>query len=101
GGSAAELSALGTVFREPLWWFQRREVEGVGFESLRGRKISIGPEGSSTRVIALEVLKRAGIMHEVGGLLPLEPIAAGEELLAGESDVAFLLASSDPPPGRH
>jgi TRAP transporter TAXI family solute receptor len=99
-GSASELSALGTIFNEPLWWFQRREVEGVGFESLRGRKISIGPEGSSTRVIALEVLKRAGIMHEVGGLLPLEPLAAGEKLLAGEIDVAFILASSGSPAVR-
>jgi len=53
-GSVSELSALGTIFNEPLWWFQRRDVEGVGLESLRGRKISIGPEGSGTRVVALE-----------------------------------------------
>src|SRR5262245_60278594 len=41
-GGASELSALGTIFNEPLWWFQRREVEGVGFESLRGRKSRLG-----------------------------------------------------------
>src|SRR4029077_7985814 len=81
-------------------------------ESLRGRKISIGPEGSGTRVVALEVLKRAGIMHEVGELLPLEPLAAGgrclrleplaagEKLVAGEIDVAFILASADSPAVR-
>jgi TRAP transporter TAXI family solute receptor len=99
-GSVSELSSLGTIFNEPLWWFQRREVEGGGLESLRGRKISIGPEGSGTRVIALELLKRAGIIHEVGELLPLEPLEAGEKLLAGEVDVAFILASPDSPAVR-
>jgi TRAP-type uncharacterized transport system substrate-binding protein len=96
-GSASELASLGTIFNEPLWWFQRRELQGAGLESLRGRKISIGPEGSGTRVITLEVLKRAGILEAVGELLPLEPLLAGQELLAGNIDVAFILASSDSP----
>jgi hypothetical protein len=39
-------------------------------------------------------------MHEVGELLPLEPLAAGEKLLAGEIDVALILASPDSPAVR-
>jgi TRAP-type uncharacterized transport system substrate-binding protein len=91
------LESIGTVFYEPLWWFHRREVQGVGIDGLRGRKISIGPEGSGTPALALEIIKRAGIEQEVGELLPLEPRVAGEKLSAGEIDVAFIMTSSDAP----
>src|SRR5215510_7361043 len=91
------VESLGTVFYEPMWWFHRREIQGVGLDSLRGRKISIGPEGSGTRALALELLKRAGIEQHVGELLALEPRATAEKLLAGEIDVAFMMASSDSP----
>jgi TRAP-type uncharacterized transport system substrate-binding protein len=91
------LESIGTVFYEPLWWFHRREVQGVGIDGLRGRKISIGPEGSGTPALALEIIKRAGIEQEVGELLPLEPSVAGEKLSAGEIDVAFIMTSSDAP----
>jgi TRAP-type uncharacterized transport system substrate-binding protein len=91
------VESLGTVFYEPMWWFHRRELEGVGLDGLRGRKISIGPEGSGTRALSLELLKRAGIEQQVGELLALEPRAAAEKLLAGEIDVAFIIGSSESP----
>ena len=50
---APEIESLGTVFYEPLWLFQRRELSGKGVDQLRGRKVSIGPEGSGTRLVAL------------------------------------------------
>src|SRR5215813_192716 len=84
------VESLGTVFYEPMWWFHRREIQGVGVEGLRGRKIS---EGSGTRALALELLKRAGVEQQVGELLALEPRAAAEKLLAGEIAVAFIMAS--------
>src|SRR5262249_53961528 len=85
------VESLGTVFYEPMWWFHRREIQGVGLDGLRGRKVSIGPEGSGTRALALELLKRAGVEQQVGELLALEPRAAAEKLLAGEIDVAFIM----------
>src|SRR5262245_31474696 len=91
------VESLGTVFYEPMWWFHRREIQGVGLDGLRGRKVSIGPEGSGTRALALELLKRAGVEQQVGELLALEPRAAAEKLLAGEIDVAFIMASSESP----
>jgi len=38
-GTASGLESLGTLFYEPLWWFHRRDVEGVGVAGLIGRKI--------------------------------------------------------------
>jgi len=68
-GSARGLESLGTVFYEPCWWFRRSEVEDTGVASLRGRKISIGPENSGTRAIVLELLTRVGINGQNSELL--------------------------------
>ena len=58
--NTAGLESLGTVAYEPLWWFRRSENQGVGADGLRGRKIAIGPPGSGTRVLSLELIKRTG-----------------------------------------
>ena len=91
------LETLGTVFYEPLWQFQTRELRDEGLGSLRGRKISIGPEGSGTRALLLELLKRSGIEEKAVELPALTPRSASEKLLAGEIDVAFMVASWDAP----
>jgi TRAP transporter TAXI family solute receptor len=92
---SAGLDSLGTVFYEPLWWFHRRDVPGGGLDGLRGRKISIGPEGSGTRALALELIKRTNLEGQIGELLALAPQAAADKLLNGEIDAAFLMASWD------
>src|SRR5262245_25361992 len=100
GGGAANtagLESLGTVAYEPLWWFRRRENEGVGVDGLRGRKIAIGPPGSGTRALSLELIKRFGMEPQVGELLALGPREAAEKLKAGEIDVAFMMTSWDAP----
>ena len=95
--NASDLESLGTVFDEPLWWFCRHELEDTGLETLRARKVTIGPEGSGTRAVALELLKRTGMLDEIGELLALDFRVAAEKLLAGEIDIAFIMASSESP----
>ena len=92
-----DLEALGTVFYEPLWFFHRGVMEGKGLEALRGRRISIGPEGSGTRALALELLARNGIDQQFAELLPLAPQEAAEKLVGGEIDAALMLAAWDSP----
>ena len=94
---APEIELLGTVFYEPLWLFQRRELSGKGVDQLRGRKISIGPEGSGTRLVALELLKRRGIDERTVEFFDHPPRAVAEKLLNGEIDAAIMLISSDLP----
>jgi TRAP-type uncharacterized transport system substrate-binding protein len=96
-GDSSQLESLGTVFYEPLWWFRRRDILKVGVEGIRGFKVSIGPEGSGTRALALELLKRNGLDKQVGELLDLTPRASAEKLMAGEIDVMFFMASWDAP----
>ena len=78
-----DLESLGTVFYEPLWLFYRSELRGKGRERLLGRKISIGPEKSGTRVLARELLARNGIDEHTAQLLALTPQEASEKLLGG------------------
>src|SRR3954469_24793977 len=98
GGSASpedstQIESLGTVFYEPLWVFHKRELHiGPGLPDLRGRKISVGPMGSGTRALSLELLKRNNF-DSSEGLLALTPQEASDKLLSGEIDVAAILNS--------
>ena len=95
---APGLQSLGTMFYEPYWWFRRAEIKESGVVAdLRGRRMSIGPEGSGTRALALPLLARAGVDAENSELLPLSPRATAEKLLAGDIDVAFMVASWQSP----
>jgi TRAP transporter TAXI family solute receptor len=90
-----ELVSLGAVFYEPLWLFHQRELDLDGFNGLRGRKVSIGAEGSGSRVLSLELLRRNGMTDDTFVPLALSPAEAGRKLLNKEIDAAFILTSWD------
>lgn len=92
-----DLKSLGTVFYEPLWFFIKDKYLGKGIQSLRGKKISIGPEGSGGRYLALKLLERNGIAQGFADLLALTPQEAGDKLIRGEIDGAIMLTSWDAP----
>jgi TRAP transporter TAXI family solute receptor len=91
-----QLESLGTVFYEPLWLFVRAEI-GTGAQALRGRRLSIGPEGSGARDLALQIMSRTRIDSIIGELSGLAPQVAGEKLIAGEIDAAFIVTGWDSP----
>jgi len=93
---SSELESLGTVFYEPLWLFYRSDIGG-GIQALHGRRISIGPEGSGTRALALELVKRMKLADSLGELLGFTPQVAGEKLIAGDIDAAFIVTAWDSP----
>jgi TRAP transporter TAXI family solute receptor len=94
---ASQLESLGTLFYEPLWIFHKSEWRGLTAESVRGRRVSIGPAGSGTNTLSLELLKRNGLDKQVGELLELQPKEAADMLLAGDIDAAFMIASWNAP----
>lgn len=50
------LLSLGMLYNEPLWIFYRAELGSLTqLNELRGARIAIGPEGSGTRHLALEL----------------------------------------------
>jgi TRAP-type uncharacterized transport system substrate-binding protein len=92
-----DLVSLGTIAYEPMWLFYRGTPPGLHLEGLRGRKVSIGPEGSGSRAIALEVLSRNGIGTTEAELLPLPLEEAGQQLVEGKIAAAIMVASWEAP----
>lgn len=89
-----DLESLGTLFFEPLWLFRRSGIDG-NIQALRGRRVSIGPEGSAGRALAIEVVKK--IKAEAVELLDFVPEVAADKLLADEIDAAFIVTGWDSP----
>ena len=94
-----DLISLGTLFYEPLWGFSRGGRGRLRTdEDLRGLRISIGPEGSGSHVLAEEFLARVGIIDEkTATLLSLPPEESAAKLQSGEIDAAILLTAWETP----
>jgi len=90
-----DLESLGTVFYEPLWFFCRGDFGGSRFAGLHGKKVSIGPEGGGGRALALKFLALNGFDQNSAQFLPLTAVQAGDALLRGEIDAAFMSISWD------
>src|SRR5262245_32616261 len=93
---APELESLGTVFYEPLWLFRRGEI-GEGAQALRGRRLSIGSEGSGGRALAQQIIERTRLDSIIGELSGFPPQAAAEKLIAGDIDAAFIVTAWESP----
>jgi TRAP-type uncharacterized transport system substrate-binding protein len=92
-----ELVSLGTLFYQPLWVFSRgRPLQSGG--QLRGLRISIGPEGSSSHAICLQLLTRVGMIDQKSAILfYLTPSESAQKLIHGEIDVAVFLDAWESP----
>ena len=93
---APELESLGTVFYEPLWLFRRGEI-GEGVQALRGRRLSIGSEGSGGRALVLQIIERTRLDSIIGELSGFPPQVAAEKLIAGDIDAAFIVTAWESP----
>jgi len=91
--SSPDLTSLGTVSFEPLWLFFRGATRPGAVRQLKGKRISIEPEGSATRVLARRLLALNGLDESSVVLLGLPPESAAEALLRGEIDGAVMLTS--------
>jgi NMT1 family protein len=92
-----DLVSLGSMFYEPLVVFYRgAPIERLA--GLKGSRIAIGPEGSGTRILALNLLKANGIEPKgTTTLLDLEGKEAEQALLKGTVDAAFIMGDSATP----
>jgi len=88
---------LGALYYEPLWVFYRSPVELNRLTQLSGKRIAAGPEGSGTRVLAVNMLKANGADKPSLRLLPLGGMTAADALIAGQIDVAMFVAAPDAP----
>jgi TRAP transporter TAXI family solute receptor len=98
GMNVESLVSLGSMFNQPLAIFYRSGVRLNLLSDLKGKRVTIGEEGSGAHVLALALLKANDI--EPGGattLLELSGEAAVEALLQSKADAAFLMGDSAAP----
>jgi TRAP-type uncharacterized transport system substrate-binding protein len=88
-----DLVSLGTVSLEPLWSFFRGALGDEARTKLKGKRISIEPEGSATRVLARRLLALNGVDETSVVLLGLPPEESAQALLGGQIDGAVMLTS--------
>ena len=96
-GDDEDLMSLAGLYYEPLWVFYRDVTVLDHLSRLRGRRIAIGPEGSGTRPLALQVLKLAGMDARNSTLLDLDAERAAAALLQGRIDAAMIVADTSSP----
>lgn len=102
GGVATEedspaLLSLGTLVYEPVWLFTHKPVTDRALFALRGKKVAVGPEGSDTRALVEELLKRSKLNLGFYQSMSLEPEEAAAQLAQGKLDAAlFMLGWGNP-----
>jgi len=95
-----KLAALGSLYREPLWIFV--SFPPTGYQSLRelkDRRIGVGPPGSGTHAVAMQMLAANGMIDDSlkatgKATLVTDSVAeAAKKLTKGELDAAFFVAA--------
>jgi TRAP-type uncharacterized transport system substrate-binding protein len=98
GEPRRELASLGTISRQPLYILVRGATPPDRLSALAGKRLRVGPEGSGTRMLALELLQANGVAPGDGTtLLDLDDDLVGDALEKGEIDAAFLMGDSASP----
>ncbi len=94
------LTALASLFQEPLWVFVRTEfLTGANaptrLDQLRDRRLAIGADGSGTQQVVLDLMINNGIGPADATLLKIGGEGAVRALKAGDVDAAFFVASPE------
>jgi TRAP transporter TAXI family solute receptor len=96
-GEENDLISLGSLYFEPIWVFHRKQLKVEHLTDLLEKRIAIGPEGSGTRAVALQLLGDNSVNSSNSTLLELSGRNAADALLGSEIDAAFFIASPRSP----
>lgn len=102
GGTAGRyrdtgLVSLGSVYFEPLWVFHQGETPLETLAGLTGRRVAVGPPGSGTRALALNLLGSNGLLDHGVEAVEIGGAEAAEALRSGEIDALFGVAGPSSP----
>ena len=92
---ATNLVSLGGICYTPLWVFYRGDEIYDDLSQLKGKRMTIGPEGSGVRKYALDLLKRGHAADPPTILLDLTTAAAAKALIEGKVDVVITFGTAD------
>ena len=97
------LVSIAGVFYEPMWvWYRESAFKAEGgklnlLSQIKGKRVSIGNEGSGTLALAAELIRAGGLTTADFATEKLKPLEALERFKKGELDVIFLVSSPEAP----
>lgn len=97
-----KLVSIAGMFYEPVWvWYREEAFKNEGglrvLNQLKGKRVSLGNEGSGTLALSNALLKISGLSESVIRAEKLKPDQAVEKLNRGELDVAFIVVAAEAP----
>ena len=97
------LVSLAGMFYEPVWvWYRESAFKNDGGQlrvlgQLKGKRVSIGNEGSGTLALSTALLKISDISESDMYAKKLKPDEAIAQMNKGELDVIFIVAAAEAP----
>ena len=97
------LVSIAGMFYEPIWvWyrdgvFKNNDGQLNVLSQLKGKRVSIGNEGSGTLALTQNLLQASGITDQEIGAEKLKPDEAIAKLSNGELDAVFIVAAAEAP----
>ncbi len=95
GRPESNVKSLASLYFEPLWVFERSGLDLQYISELEGKEVAIGPDGSGSQALALQILKASGVDERNTQLPPMEIHQAAAKLMAGEVDAAMFVAAPE------
>ncbi|OWS69571.1 TAXI family TRAP transporter solute-binding subunit [Polynucleobacter campilacus] len=97
-----KLVSIAGMFYEPVWvWYREAAFKSDGglrvLSQLKGKRVSIGNEGSGTLALSNALLKISGLSSADVRTEKLKPDEAIHKLNNGELDVAFIVVAAEAP----
>jgi len=97
-----QLVSVAGMFYEPIWvWYREGVFKNEGglrvLSQLKGKRVSIGNEGSGTLVLSNALLKISGISPSEIHAEKLKPDQAIEKMKNGELDAVFIVVAAESP----
>jgi hypothetical protein len=93
---APGLTALASLFYEPLWIFQHEPVP-LTVADFTGRRVAIGEPGSGTLIVMRRLIENNALPTTAFEALELGGDEAADALLNGHADIAGFVASEQAP----
>lgn len=97
------LVSIAGVFYEPVWvWYRESAFKSEGgrlnlLSQLKGKRVSIGSEGSGTLTLASQLLEASGLTIRDLDAEKLKPLEALEKFKKGQLDAVFLVSAAEAP----
>jgi TRAP transporter TAXI family solute receptor len=91
------LVTLAALYYEPVWIFYRDEGELTRISQLSGKLVAVGPEGSGSRALAINLIAASSNAPKSVRLSPLSGAPGARALVDGRIGALVMVAAPDAP----